>query len=77
MKSHCLSTHTHRASSGTRTNKAALAVNLGEMGCTTSFGDSLCHSELLVFLPLGPAASHTGWQQSLLDNGPGKGPLKP
>lgn len=58
-------------------NKAVLAVNLGEMGCTTSSGDSLCHRELLVFVPLGPAASHTSWLQSLLDSRAGKGPLEP
>lgn len=77
MKSYCPSTHTRPANSATRTNKAVLAVNLGEMGCATSFGDSLCHSELLLFVPLLPAASHTGWQQSLLDNGAGKDPLEP
>ena len=73
VKSHCASTHTFPASSATRTKKAALAVNLGEMGCATSFGDFLCHGELLMFVPLRPAASHTGWQQSLLDNRAGKG----
>lgn len=61
MKSHCPSMHTCPASSATRMKKAALAVNLGEMRCATAFGDSLCHGELLVFVPLGPGTSHTGW----------------
>lgn len=73
---HCPSTHAPPASSATGTNKAALAVNLAEMGCPTSFGDSFCHSRLLVCMPLGPAASHAGWRPSLLDNGAGKDPLE-